>query len=283
MVAHRKVSDHRPNRSTACRWRFTLAPENARHSAALIRPDVGKVGAHFVARLGPRNQTPRTVASERLRCHAGCFPDFSQEQLYSKPPLKPVSASGPSGFGDPAVSLRPSLLARAARTRRPGSLRYNCVLCPLRRLRCHADCPALPGGRANPMALQSSRQLAGILHANSAEAGQCDAHSGRLSPNCPRPTPIARPPAIPQGGCAGPEKLVFKVAHTIRQFHRRSPLAFRVKNRAVSVPAARAASSPPGSAKYPRNRRRRPPPRPYRPLKHPLAGRDRVAAGAKSG
>ena len=87
MVAHRKVSDHRPNRSTACRWRFTLAPENARHSATLIRPDVGKVGAHFVARLGPRDQTPRRMASERLRCHAGCFRDNYTTHIVRDPPV----------------------------------------------------------------------------------------------------------------------------------------------------------------------------------------------------
>jgi len=36
------------------------------------------------------------------------------------------------------------------RARRPGSLRYNCVLCSIRRLHYHPDSSAVPGGRAIP-------------------------------------------------------------------------------------------------------------------------------------
>ena len=70
MVAHRKVSDHRPNRSTACRWRFTLAPENARHSAALIRPDVGKAGRAL--RCAPGASRPDAPTSGQRAASLSC-------------------------------------------------------------------------------------------------------------------------------------------------------------------------------------------------------------------
>jgi len=44
-------------------------------------------------------------------------------------------------FWVPAVSRVPS-------RRRPGSLRYNCVLCSIRRLPCHPDSSGVPAGRA---------------------------------------------------------------------------------------------------------------------------------------
>ncbi len=77
------------------------------------------------------------------------YPDKTQEQLYSKPPLKPVSASGPSGFGSPP-SPRAGGQCGTHRARRPGSLRYNCVLCSIRRLPCHPDSSGVPAGRAIP-------------------------------------------------------------------------------------------------------------------------------------
>ena len=41
LVLRINQSGHQSNRFTACRWRFALTPENARHSAPLIRLDAG--------------------------------------------------------------------------------------------------------------------------------------------------------------------------------------------------------------------------------------------------
>ncbi len=71
---------------------------------------------------------------------------------------------GASGARVSAVSPRDS---------RPTArfIEYNCVLCPGRRLRCHADCSAVPPAATQPpVALQSARQLAGIRPARRSQA-----------------------------------------------------------------------------------------------------------------
>ena len=65
-----------------------------------------------------------------LRCApATClaYPFQTQEQLYSKPPRCRYPLRGASGNGSPPSPRVPD--------RRPGSLRYNCVLCPERLVR----------------------------------------------------------------------------------------------------------------------------------------------------
>jgi hypothetical protein len=113
-------------------------------------------------------------------------PAAAQEQLYSKPPPCRIPlAREPSASG-------PRRLPARQRTRRPGSLRYNCVLCGPRLRRCHADCfPPSPAARNRPLRGQSARQLAGILHASRPLPPLNEIWRGR-NPQ-PPPTPDARP------------------------------------------------------------------------------------------
>ena len=69
--------------------------------------------------------------------------DKTQEQLYSKPPHFQILLKAPLKMGPRRLPARP-------RDRRPGSSRYNCVLCSIRRLHCHTDSAAVPSGRAIP-------------------------------------------------------------------------------------------------------------------------------------
>jgi hypothetical protein len=68
-------SGHQSNRFTACRWRFALTPENARHSAPLIRLDAG---------TGRTTSPDAPTKSRELRGSVGmqeCFRDITQHIL----------------------------------------------------------------------------------------------------------------------------------------------------------------------------------------------------------
>ena len=134
----------------------------------------------------------QTRQSERwLRGSVGmkeCFPDRTQEQLSFKaaPFCRIPLARDPRQTG-------PRRLPRDPPRRRPGSLRYNCVLCPIRLLHCHADCYSAPSRSCG----QSARQFAGILHANAAAPPELIL--GRVcNPEVPRP-PRMLAPSIPRG------------------------------------------------------------------------------------
>ncbi len=112
-----------------------------------------------------------------------------------------------SGFPlarDPPLS-GPRRLPARPRDRRPGSSRYNCVLCSIRRLHCHPDSSGVPAGRAiphcaaigSPTGRHPARQLR--------RSAVLEVWSGRLSPEAPAHPPDARPPFHPQGGTA-PER-----------------------------------------------------------------------------
>ena len=89
----------------------------------------------------------------------------------------------------------------------------NVALCAIPRLHCHADCTAVPSGRATarvaaiiaPVCRHPSRQLR--------RSAVLEVWSGRLSPKLPPPIPPdARSPFRPQGGdCAR-----FKTRHVNR-------------------------------------------------------------------
>ena len=63
--------------------------------------------------------------------------------------------------------------------------------------------PLSPAVAQFPIALLSVRQLAGILHAITAAPLILKCGRGVFPPNCPRPSPDARPPSIPKGAVAG--------------------------------------------------------------------------------
>ena len=126
-----------------------------------------------------------------LRCEAGCrlcFPGQNTRAVIFKaaPFCRVPLARDPRQTG-------PRRLPRDPPRRRPGSLRYNCVLCPIRLLHCHADCYSAPSRSCG----QSVRQFAGILHANAAAPPELIL--GRVcNPEIPRP-PRMLAPSIPRG------------------------------------------------------------------------------------
>jgi len=131
------------------------------------------------------------------------YPDKTQEQLYSKPPHFQILLKAPLKMGPRRLPARP-------RDRRPGSSRYNCVLCSIRRLHCHPDSSGVPAGRATargaaigaPTGRHPARQLRrsavlkSLVGASFPKARPCGSHP-RPSPRCSSPLPS------PRGDCAG--------------------------------------------------------------------------------
>ena len=100
----------------------------------------------MVVRNGGRLQRPSVMPDAALPGHKS---SYMQSRLMRRCPR-----CGASGARVSAVS---SLNRSTARF-----IEYNCVLCPGRRRRCHADCSAVPTAATQPpVALQSARQLAG--------------------------------------------------------------------------------------------------------------------------
>ena len=125
-------------------------------------------------------------------CHDECSPDARQWILYSKPPHFQILLKAPLKMG-------PRRLPAQRRARRPGSLRYNCVLCSIRRLHCHPDSSGVPAGRATARGAAIGAPTGrhpSCHHRRSAGFGEV--RSGRLLPQSPRPSPDARPPSIPK-------------------------------------------------------------------------------------
>ena len=161
------------------------------------------------------------------------YPDKTQEQLYSKPPHFQILLKAPLKMG-------PRRLPAQRRARRPGSLRYNCVLCSIRRLHCHPDSSGVPAGRATArgaaIGAPTGRHPARHPH----RSAVCESLVGASCPNArqcgshPPPIPCALDPSIPKGRRS--KMIGSMVGQVLRHFDRRSGFASSVKNRATSVP-----------------------------------------------
>ena len=128
-------------------------------------------------------------------------PDATQEQLYAKPPPFQILPKGPAENRSPPSPC-------TTRTRRPGSLSItaSCVSSGGFIVTRNAARRSRPPRRQAPalVAWHSACQLAGILRANPTPPQSLKVSRGGI-PQDPHPSPSARPPAIPQGGCARKE------------------------------------------------------------------------------
>ena len=124
----------------------------------------------------------------RLRGGVGmkeCFPDRTQEQLYSKPPHFQILLKAPLKMGPRRLPRPPRADGPVHRDITASCVTSGgCIVTPI--------APPSPAVAQFPIALLSVRQLAGILHAITA-APLVLVKSGRgvFPPNCPHPSPDA--------------------------------------------------------------------------------------------
>ena len=151
----------------------TNSAANSRSPFTMIIPARGRRRSCWRWRLTPplRQHRPAIVGLRCAPVASPCLPGQNTRAVIFK--AAPFSDS-PKGTPENGFPPSPRAGGRCGthRTRRPGSLRYNCVLCSIRLPRCHADCDSAPSHSCG----QSPRQLAGILHANAA------------APHVPRPS-----------------------------------------------------------------------------------------------
>ena len=154
-----------------------------------------RTGSGYGSQCSPVRLAPAIL------CLRLAHPDATQEQLYAKPPHFQILPRAPLKMG-------PRRLPARQHTRRPGSLSItaSCVSsggfivtrnAARRRRHPRRHAPAL-------VAWHSARQFAGILRANPTPPQGLKVSRGGI-PQDPHPSPNARPPAIPPGGCARKE------------------------------------------------------------------------------
>jgi hypothetical protein len=144
---------------------------------------------------GNESADPANVAhigyAAPLSCRNASRTEHKSSYIQSRPICRIPLARDPRQTG-------PRRLPRDPPRRRPGSLRYNCVLCPIRLLHCHAACfPDLAlvraleasAARTAPVRRHPSRQL---------RRSACNANSRVCNPKVPRP-PRMLAPSIPRG------------------------------------------------------------------------------------
>jgi hypothetical protein len=146
-----------------------------------------------------------------LRCEAECrlcFPVAAQETLYAKPPHLPCPKGSPRQTG-------PRRLPARQRDRRPGSLHITSSCASTGCGAVTLTASRRPRRHAAPAAWQSSRQLAGILHASRPLPPFGKAWRGRVPQ--PPPIPGCSPPSIPKGAPPGTAAPCCRRSHDLRK------------------------------------------------------------------
>jgi hypothetical protein len=141
MAAQQKIAADAEGRSLKCRRRDG--------QKIIGRTERRRWKRRKVAHPLAARRAGRSCASTRVG-HAGCFPaPDTRAVICNAASCAGVRSCGASGARVSAVSSRVS---------RPTArfIEYNCVLCPGRRRRCHADCSRLPSRTATARRLAVS-------------------------------------------------------------------------------------------------------------------------------